>query len=499
MLPPTWRSTVRVLAPSRRLFAVLPVVAWLTLGAAATVQSATVQGALRYAGSPVTATFSNMQSGFVGAYAWSTQTWYKGTVNIGGNTYSIPNLPAGTYSIFVRLSPTLGISAYMPFAGDVAGQADNVTVAGGSTVTKDLDVLAAIHVIQPLDNATTWAGDLDACPKGAQVPSAFTLAWDAVPQATAYQVVVTRWGCGDDSLSTESYDVTATSASLLQSQVDGEQFIVVTVTASAGATTLSTMPYTEYEGGASTKALFFRPSSVAGRYPSPNSAFVAQVAHLPGLAPSFWKSDVTLTNPGETAITAELAYTARDADGATQFLEAEATIPAHACRTFSDLVDTVFHTTGAGSLAIYPAALEVATRTYSTGASPGTFGQGFPPVASNQVAYLSGPSASLGAGGVVKGAFRTNLALVEVWGETAQVKVALLDRDGVELGEKNVNLKAFGNTQLNDVVGQLGGPSTLAEGQVTVQVTSGQGRVAGALSIVDNTSQDPVTIPLNRR
>ena len=57
----------------------------------------------------------------------------------------------------------------------------------------------------------------------------------------------------------------------------------------------------------------------------------------------------------------------------------------------------------------------------------------------------------------------------------------------------------FGNTQINDVVGRFGGPSTLAEGQVTVTVHSGNGRIGAVLSVVDNTSQDPTGFPLVSR
>jgi hypothetical protein len=86
-----------------------------------------------------------------------------------------------------------------------------------------------------------------------------------------------------------------------------------------------------------------------------------------------------------------------------------------------------------------------------------------------------------------------------VWGESANVLVTVLDRDGAVLGTKAIGLQPFGTTQLNDVVGQVGGLATLAEGQVTVEVTSGGGRVISALSLVDAVSQDPTTLELEPR
>jgi hypothetical protein len=105
----------------------------------------------------------------------------------------------------------------------------------------------------------------------------------------------------------------------------------------------------------------------------------------------------------------------------------------------------------------------------------------------------------LGTGGVSKGAFRANLALTEVWGETVDVNVSLLDRNGTLIGQKAISLLPFGNTQINDVVGKLGGPASIDEAQVEVEVTSGGGRVGAVLSLTDNGSQDPLTVPLWRR
>jgi hypothetical protein len=105
----------------------------------------------------------------------------------------------------------------------------------------------------------------------------------------------------------------------------------------------------------------------------------------------------------------------------------------------------------------------------------------------------------LATGGLVRGAYRSNLVLTEIWGESANVQVTVLDRDGAVLGITSISLPPFGTTQVNDVVGQVGGPSTLTEGQVTIEVTSGGGRVISALSLVDQVSQDPTTLVLRPR
>ena len=100
--------------------------------------------------------------------------------------------------------------------------------------------------------------------------------------------------------------------------------------------------------------------------------------------------------------------------------------------------------------------------------------------------------------GIIRGAFRTNLILAEIWGEMAEARVRLLDMDGVELGVNTYSLPPLGNIQVNDLVKALTGNSGLeAEGaQVKVFVTFGGWRVAGALSIIDQGSDDPITVML---
>jgi len=57
----------------------------------------------------------------------------------------------------------------------------------------------------------------------------------------------------------------------------------------------------------------------------------------------------------------------------------------------------------------------------------------------------------------------------------------------------------YGNIQINDIVSKLSGVATLTEGTVRVLATSGAGWVAGFLSIVDNTSDDPTTVNMEPR
>lgn len=477
--------------------AVMVLVAALVLTSIA--EAATVQGALRYGGLAVSATFTTMTSGGAWAYETTSQTWTYGTVSIAGNSYSISGVGPGTYQITVRLSTQDVGQNNLPSARDLWAFVPSLSVGSEATITRDLDLNYAPHVTQPLDNATTWTGSCSACPGGAEVATTFTLAWDPVPLATSYRVTIRRWSC-TDLLASEDVTPTGTSTQITQQTVAGEAHILVSVNAFAGTTQITVQPYVDYTNCSWQTQAFHAAGSQAGRQTHPtNSRFLPQVAHLAGVSPSFWKTDLFLTNPTTSAVTVKLRFTPRDVDGTQTYYASQVDLPASASRTITDVLDTSFHASGAGSLEVEPATVEVACRNYTPGSGPGLYGQGFLPIGADQIIWLGGPAQRLGTGGVAKGSYRANLSLTEVWGESVDLLVKLLDRDGTQIGEQTVSLLPFGTTQINDVVGKLGGPATIAEAQVVVEVTSGAGRVGAVLSLVDNGSQDPSTLPLSRR
>ncbi len=242
------------------------------------------------------------------------------------------------------------------------------------------------------------------------------------------------------------------------------------------------------------------------RLPDSTGQVIAQVARAQGFGSAFWTTDLELTNPTGSEITSVVYYTPRAADGLTGALQATVTVPAGATRTVSDVVGTLFATTGAGSLEVVSPLLIVATRTATPASSGGSFGQGVPPVSSGQQFGLPDvdqeedepipfPGSARGGGVVAGGGARSNLALNEMRGEALALAVKLLDRDGATLGEVPVNLPPYGNVQIDNLAGAIGGLGDLAEGQVVVTAVSGNGRAAATLFIVDG-SDDPSTVPL---
>ena len=463
--------------------------------AIAPASATTLSGTVTYADQTIGSTFPEMSYGQAGAIATGSNQWTYGTVDSVSGTYEIPGLTEGQWFVRVIFGTEDFGTRVQPEGGEVTGF-DYIDIETDPESELDLGALYAYRITQPF--AGVWPGTIASCPYGPALLAEFTFAWAPVPLAVRYDVWVDRWSC-DGRLESILTETNGTSIQILQGTVAGEEYVVFEVIGySAGGHEITVPPYLDYENGRSNGAYVHQ--GEAGRSANPStSVFVSQVARLPGVPPSFWTSDVVLTNTGSSPVVATLTFTPRDANGLTNYLTETVTIPTGSCRVLSDVVGSVFGTTGAGSLEVSPHTLLVTSRISTPGSEGGTYGQGFPAGEVGYAASQTGPITKLGAGGLARGAFRSNLVLTEVWGENANVLVTVLDRDGVVLGTRAIGLQPFGTTQLNDVVGQVGGPATLEEGQVTVEVTSGSGRVISALSLVDAVSQDPTTLELEPR
>jgi hypothetical protein len=140
---------------------------------------------------------------------------------------------------------------------------------------------------------------------------------------------------------------------------------------------------------------------------------------------------------------------------------------------------------------------QVTSRTYNEtskqGASP-TFGQVIPGLSSHDaVGRLEG---ALFVPGLARSsAFRSNLLITEVSGQPATAMVELADADGHLLGATEVDLLPFATTQLNDVFAAVGHAGDADTALAAVEVVSGAGRIVVLGSVVDNTTNDPTTVP----
>lgn len=466
----------------------------LTIAAGPAVAT-TVTGTLAYDGQPVSTVFPGHTESLVGAYDTAAAEWFYGTVDLVSGTYQIPDLEAGNWFVRIMVGPVDFGNRMNVYSGELTDY-NWIAINNESQLTLDFALRVAYQITQPYRN--DWPGSVVECPRGSMLPAEFTFAWDPVPRAVSYSVLVDHWSC-DAKLETVVIDTEETTVQILQGNVTGEAHLSIIVKAlSDEGFNLAQRPWLDYDVGSS-EGTFTQlgGGGGGGRAIHPTSSvFVPQVARLPGVSPSFWTSDVVLTNPTAAAVTAKLLYTERNANGLTDYLEEEVQIPAGACRVLEDVVGDTFETSGAGWLEVSPLSLRVASRISTPGSDGGSYGQGFPALPADAAVSQAGPVTALGVGGVVRGSFRSNLVLTEVWGESATVKVTVLDREGMLLGSTNASLQPFSTTQLNDVVARVGGPTSLEEGQVRVEVVAGQGKVISVLSLVDQETGDPTTLVL---
>ena len=462
---------------------------------AAPLSATTLNGTLTYAGQPIGTVFSNLSYGRAAAIHTETGEWRFGTADPVTWTYQIPDLSTGSWSVRVFFGPEDIGGRVLPHAGEV-GARETIDIGSGPTVNRDFEARYAYRFTQPYNGV--WPGTIGSCPSGSPMPAEVTFAWEPVPLAVSYRLRVVHADCGG-GYETRHIETEETSAQVLQGTVAGEEYLAISLLAySAGGDLLSAASMITYDSGGSEGALIHLMDGERTAHP-PSSIFVPQVARLQGVGSSFWTSDVVLTNPSTSAVIATLTFTPRGMSGLTDYLSETVTVPAGGCRVLEDVVGTIFRTSGAGSLEVSPASLGVTSRISTPGQSGGSYGQGFPATSSDTAASLAGPVTTLGAGGLSRGSFRSNLVLTEIWGEGAEVEVFVLDREGIVVGTTGRSLPPFGTIQLNDIVGLAGGPATLTEGQVTVTVTSGGGRVVAVLSLVDQMTQDPTTLVLEPR
>ncbi len=467
----------------------------LVLGGRAS--GSTVTGSLSYDGEMIASVFPDVLSATILAYPYEGGDPLEGTVDLGASTYRVESLAEGTYSIqFWGDRPPQSIGIGM--AGDLLSSVTVEIQDAGTDLVQDIEVHYSYHVVSPFDSTLPLEGSGTDCTAHPVAAYPITFSVEPVPRATSYTFIAQCLTCpGNDFQEVTSVPTSATSAVIQWcSGSNVYQRLYVNCTGATGIDLCGSMQY-QYDDFW-VWALLLRNSGAVGRgVHHSNALFVPAVASAPGYGTSYWSTSMWLVNPATADRTLTIYYTPRGQDGTNTYSEAEVTVPGMSSLAYDDVLADLFSTTGAGSLEIRGSGVVVSTRTWTAeDGGEGSYGQGIPPVSADQLLSTAGtPSASM-AGVREDDAFRTNLGLCEVWGESAEVEVSVLDSSGTELGSETYSLPPFGNLQVNRLVTEVAGPSSLTEGIAVVTVTSGSGWIAAYLSIVDNSTDDPTYIPI---
>jgi PKD repeat protein len=211
--------------------------------------------------------------------------------------------------------------------------------------------------------------------------------------------------------------------------------------------------------------------------PTGGSAMIPVVGRSPGANGTYWRSDVTLYNPGSTQMSLGLRYR-----GTTKLLS----LGAGDTRVLADVLAMFGITSGSGPLEVlWTSAVGpvMTSRTYTSVSGGGTYGQSIDPAAGfARGVYVPGLRHDTN--------YRTNIGFVNGGATAETFTVRLLAPAGNEIARTNVTLAA-GEPSQNAVTTLFPGVSLPAGFAMHVEGDSSASLYAYA-SMVDNGSGDPV-------
>ncbi|MEN8165096.1 MAG: hypothetical protein ABFS37_13275 [Acidobacteriota bacterium] len=457
------------------------------------VMGADVTGSLLYDGQPLSAVFTDITAAVALASPWSGGEQVEGTVDLGTSTYSFSGLAAVRYGIEIYLDRTAPTNEIWN-PGDLSANVSVEPTGSGDSLIQDLDVHFTYRVISPVDSTMPLDGSGQDCSAYPAVAYPITFAIEPVPRATNYTFRAHLNSCPPVFLDLIDVQSTSPSARIDWGTAGEDYQNLFVLCTGAGGTDLCTGPVFEYNDSG-VWALLLRNWEGSGRGIHHSDAVVIPaVASAPGAAGTYWSSAVSIANLSASDRQVTVTYTPRGTDGTTSYLDTTVSLPALSAVSWTDIVAELFSTTGAGALEIRGASLAVTSRTSTPGTDDGSYGQGIPPVHPEQILSGSGTATATMAGVEEGTGFRTNLGLCELWGESATVSISIMDQSMSELGNRSYELRPYENIQINRVAAEIAGVTTLANGVVTVAVTSGSGRIGAYISVVDNATGDPTYI-----
>ncbi|RLE24977.1 MAG: hypothetical protein DRJ61_08670 [Acidobacteria bacterium] len=223
---------------------------------------------------------------------------------------------------------------------------------------------------------------------------------------------------------------------------------------------------------------------------------VPAVANLPGLAGTFWQSDVIIHNPGETQISIRLLLFPEIRNGGPEFdpvTSDSMSVPALGQLTISNVVQSVFgkiNTKGALSVISEDGSpIVIGSRTYTYDDDGGSYGQEVFGILVSDHAWASGAQND--------SLFRTNVGvympIAPAQGSTVDFEVIIRDSSGTEITRGTMPFPAAGMQQRS--LSSLGADQLL-DGSVEVVCSDPSFFWYGYISRVDQISGDAVFRPL---
>jgi hypothetical protein len=329
--------------------------------------------------------------------------------------------------------------------------------------------IASLSCSAPSTPSSVGVNQTSAC-SGQQV----VLTWSSVTGATTYTVQV-----GSDSAFSNPTTAVTTSPTYTFSSTQtsaGTFYFRVRANSSCGASSWSSTVQVTYAPQCQ--------SAYAYTY------FLSGIARIPGVAPAYWYSDVSILNATSTSTSVQIAFYGLSSSPSPY----TGTLAGGQQLTFSDVLASLFGITQDKGMIVVGSnvPLQTISRTYSlvtNGTTAETFGQSYVGMPATQALT----TAATGWFPALRsdGAFRTNLEFVNTSSVPTDVLVSFFTAGGAAIGTTTTTVPALSWTQIVRAL-----PAGQASAYAKVQVLAGGAQILGSASVIDGTSTDPTTIPM---
>ena len=216
----------------------------------------------------------------------------------------------------------------------------------------------------------------------------------------------------------------------------------------------------------------------AAALPTRREAIIPVVGRSPGAHGTFWRSDVTIFNPGSGWLSLTLRHGGKNK---SLFLMANET------SVISDIVDAMGLESGTGTLVVSwdsSTGPIITTRNYTPAPDGGTFGQSIDPVAAfTNESYVTGLRSD--------SSFRANVGFVNGGTSPISVQVALIGANGAQVAAASLSLNPDQLIQTS-VAALFPGVNASGLGSFTLHARSSAAGLFAYGSVIDNASGDPV-------
>jgi len=210
------------------------------------------------------------------------------------------------------------------------------------------------------------------------------------------------------------------------------------------------------------------------------------VGRAPGVGGTFWRSDVTIYNPGSSTLNLTIRFRTAGSDDRNAPYRS-LSIAAGQTSVLSDILGQFNIINGSGALELsWPNGVSpvVTSRTYTPATSGGTYGQSIDPVAAfGTDMYVTGLRSD--------NSFRSNVGFVNNSDQTIAISLTLYASSGTAVANGLITLAP--RSQAQSALSTLFPNAPISSlGSVTLQAHTDNGAMFAYGSMVDNASGDPV-------